>query len=446
MKRRNFIKLSLAVGAGILLPDFVFSEEIDFSKITFSSGVHSANNAQTIIVYLYGGASQLAGNLTNMTEIAAASESNYNYFGDMTATTNNFWKEAGGEHLEKLIADGDMTIFRTCYAYARGLGGSPHGSSTSENQRGNYGESAGILTNLAYILDKNGAVDQNTQLPFITLEGESTFYAEEETEKIPTYLKPAGFSADFSNPYSRNERATVYYSPAEDPEKDAILHTKMDALAQKNNPESKIKTAFSKRIELNTFIKSIRDSATPDLGDDAYPESSDFANTLEAAIKILIHSPETKVITTSGSSGLGGWDDHEHAREYIGRIDELYRVLRSAMAHIKAAGKEDTINIMVFGEFGRNVNLNITKGWDHGNLQNVYILGGKGYFNHKGVVGETVLQDESSNWVGRIFQIPKPDTYSFEPPSIAATLYKIYGIENPDVLTGGYGEITPLFS
>jgi len=40
---------------------------------------------------------------------------------------------------------------------------------------------------------------------------------------------------------------------------------------------------------------------------------------------------------------------------------------------------------------------------------------------------------------------PKPGTYQFEPLSIAATLYKIYGIENPEELTGGYGPIDRLF-
>ena len=99
---------------------------------------------------------------------------------------------------------------------------------------------------------------------------------------------------------------------------------------------------------------------------------------------------------------------------------------------------------MVFGEFGRNVNLNSANGWDHGNLQNLYVLGGKGYFNHKGAVGETIVEDTGS--INRLYLKPKSGTYWFEPLSIASTLYKIYGIENPEELTGGYKEIDRLFS
>jgi len=98
---------------------------------------------------------------------------------------------------------------------------------------------------------------------------------------------------------------------------------------------------------------------------------------------------------------------------------------------------------MVFSEFGRNVNLNSAKGWDHGNLQNLYVLGGKGYFNHKGVVGETVLGETGS--INRLYLKPKKGSYQFEPLSIASTLYKIYGIENPEILTNGNAPINPLF-
>jgi uncharacterized protein (DUF1501 family) len=99
---------------------------------------------------------------------------------------------------------------------------------------------------------------------------------------------------------------------------------------------------------------------------------------------------------------------------------------------------------MVFGEFGRNVNLNSANGWDHGNLQNFYVLGGKGYFNHKGVVGETIV--ENTGQINRLYLKPKSGTYQFEPMSIAATLYKIYGIENPETLTDQYEAIAPLFT
>ena len=116
-------------------------------------------------------------------------------------------------------------------------------------------------------------------------------------------------------------------------------------------------------------------------------------------------------------------------------MENLFATLYSAMAHLKAVGKDGKINIMVFAEFGRNVNLNSANGWDHGNLQNLYVLGGKDYFNHKGVVGETVV--DVTGKLNRLWLKPKQGTYWFEPISIASTLYKLYGIENPEVLTGG---------
>jgi hypothetical protein len=36
---------------------------------------------------------------------------------------------------------------------------------------------------------------------------------------------------------------------------------------------------------------------------------------------------------------------------------------------------------------------------------------------------------------------PKANSYTFEPMSIAATLYKVYGIENPELITNGHGAV-----
>ncbi|HHE05626.1 MAG TPA: DUF1501 domain-containing protein [Epsilonproteobacteria bacterium] len=266
------------------------------------------------------------------------------------------------------------------------------------------------------------------------------------------FLKPVGISEDLENPYSRYERDWRYYTREEREITDyndkengfsAALYKKMDELAQKNNDSGKMKDAFSRRASLSDFIDDIANTMTPELGEDAYLENDRFSEKLETAIKILSKNPDTKVVTI-GTGGLGGWDDHNEARDYVSRTESLFRSLKSAMAHIKAEGKEQNINIMVFGEFGRNVNLNSALGWDHGNLQNFYVLGGKGYFNHKGVVGETVL--ENTGQLNRLYLKPKPGSYQFEPHSIAATLYKIYGIDNPETLTGGNGPIEQLLS
>ena len=453
MKRRNFIKLSLLTGTAVLLPSFSYSKDLDLSEIVFSKEVHDSNQAQTIIIFMYGGASQLGGNLSNIDEIKQASQSDYNYFRGITKTENNCWQEAGGTHMEKLIADGDMTLFRCCYSKVREESNNKaHGLCTMQNQKGSFDEnSAGIVANLAQILEKNNIVNKNSLMPFITFEGESKFYSEGK-EPLNSYLKPVGINENLDNPYSRYERDWIYYTAQEraipkynDREEgfNAALYAKMDTLAQTNNETGSIKNAFARRASLNSFIKNIAESTTPDLGDDAYPQNNKFAKKLETAIKILAHNQDTKTITI-GTGGLGGWDDHNEARDYVSRTESLFKSLVSAMAHIKAEGKENNINIMVFGDFGRNVNLNSALGWDHGNLQNFYVLGGKGYFNHKGVVGETIL--ENTGQFNRLYLKPKQGTYQFEPLSIAATLYKIYGVENAKVLTDENNPINQLFS
>jgi len=451
MERRTFIKLSLTASVALMMPDLGYSAALDLSKIRFSKSVFEENNAQTIIIFLYGGASQLGGNITNLSEIEKYSQNSYaEYFRGVTPTKNGCWQEAGGNEMERLLADGDMTLYRCCYSDKREKAGNKaHGVCTEQNQKGSFDtDGGGIVANIATILDAKGAIGSKTLMPFVTMEGESTFYTE-GTKALAGYLKPVGINERFDNPYERDVRNWIYYTEAErehdgywkkDEEGgfDPALSSRMDTLAQKNNTTGKIKDAFARRGELAAFMKNVAGAATPDLGEDAYPQNDSFSAKIEAAIKLLDKNPDTRIITL-GTGGLGGWDDHNSARDYVDRMEALFRALRSGMAHLKALGKEGTVNIMVFGEFGRNVNLNSAHGWDHGNLQNLYVLGGKNYFDHKGVVGETVVDNTGS--LNRLWLKPKSGTYWFEPPSIAATLYAIYGIENPDMLTGGYRKI-----
>jgi hypothetical protein len=451
MRRRGFLKLSLITGVALHLPSVVSAKSLDFTKVRFNEDVNSSNQAQSIIVFLAGGASELCGNLTNLDEIKEKSKNSYNYFGTITKTPNNCWGEAGGDEMEDLISAGDMTLFRSCYSQKREeTGNKAHGICTVENQKGSYDEkSAGILTNLALILEKNGVIGENSMLPFITLDGDSSFY-DREFVYVKPFLKPVGMDRKLNNPYKRaNNRDWRLYTSAERGEKNynrsdaeggfnPALNEKMDTLAQSYNVEGKIKEAFTKRAPIANFIDDIKNSQTPDLGANSYSDDY-FSQKMETAIKIATHNPDTKVITLS-TSGLGGWDDHGNARNYVERMSELFSTLKSAIAHLKATEKEQTINIMVFGEFGRNVNLNDSNGWDHGNLQNLFILGGKRYFSHKGVVGETELGGKGG-LVNRLYLKPKSGTYEFDPMSIASTLYKIYGIDNPELITGGFNPI-----
>lgn len=458
MERRAFLKLSLVMSGAVVMPKFTYAKIVDLSKIKFSA---PNGNVQSIIIFLYGGASQLAGNLTNIDDIEKASQNKYStYFtgnSSMTETTNKCWEEAGGAELEDMISSGDMTIFRTCYStYREKINLKAHGVCVSQNQRGSFDDdNAGVITNLAQVLEANGVINSETFMPFVTMEGESQFYMIGHTP-LNSYLKPIGVDRELKNPYERKSREWLFYTEAEKksaPKKysksdeeggfDPALDATLTKLAQENNSDSRIRDAFDKRELLAKKMEEIANIKTPDLGANAYPNNSKFAQSLQSAIKILKYNSDTKVITIAGSSGLGGWDDHSSAKEYIERSQELFHTLKSAVAHIKAEDKIDDISIFVFGEFGRGVNLNSAHGWDHGNLQNLYVIGGKGYLNHKGIVGETYLSGEGN--VHRLYLKPKEGSYSFEPLNIASTIYQIHGIQNPQELTG-YPAITPLFN
>jgi len=445
MQRRSFIKLSLAACASMALPSISNASAVDYSQVQFDKSVYAANAPQVLMIYLYGGASQLAGNLTNYDEIEAKSQSSYaSYFRSITKTSNDFWQEAGGTYLEDMVAAGDMTVFRTCYSKVREVNNNKsHGSCTNQNQKGSFDESrAGIVTNITNILSNAALVDASTPMPFISMEGDSQFYAEGNTT-VPSYLKAVGLNEELDNPYKRyvrnwfeytsEERQTQGYNDAQTGF-DPAFNTTMNEMAQSLNTNSKIHDAFEKREPLSIFVENIKNATTPDLGADAYPTNSSFAKRVESSIKVLANNPATKIITMN-TGGLGGWDDHNDARQYVDRAELMFKTLKSAMAHLKALGKQNNISIMVFGEFGRNVNLNSALGWDHGNLQNFYVLGGKNYFSHRGVVGETVLDDSGS--VNRLYMKPKEGSESYEHLSIAATLYKVFGITNPEVLTDG---------
>lgn len=447
MKRRDFLKTTSLAAAAMLFPTVGNSAPIDFSQVEFDANIYHENGAQTIMVFLYGGPSELGGNLTNIEDIKANSQSNYdNYFRGVTATTNGFWQEAGGSIMEEMIADGDLNVFRTCYSQVRDdEGNRSHGNCTAQNQRGilTDSDSAGVFSVIANTLYQNGVVTEETKLPFLTMEGESTFFSAPDFS-LQSFLKPTALSSNLNNPYEReNDNHWYWYTDEEREGKSweeytsqrSLLDIAMDQLAQRLNLNGKIKENFDKREALNNFIETMKNATIPE--DITYPNNQ-FAQNLETAIKIMSHNPDTKVISL-GNGGLGGWDDHNEARDYPVRMEALFSALKSAMQHIKAVGKEEKINIVVWGEFGRNVNLNSALGWDHGNLQNLFMLGGKNYLNHLGVVGETTMHKYGA--INRMYLKPKEGSYWFEPASVAATLYSIYGITNPEYLTGGYGPI-----
>lgn len=440
MNRRVFLKGLSLVTMSALFPSLAYgSTPVDLSQVEFNATTYNNNKAQTIIVYLYGGASELGGNLTNLDEIQEKSQNKYNT-SYVTQTTNNFWKQAGGEAMERMLAAGEMNIFRTCYRKDNPT--RSHGDCTAENQRGlmnmddpTYG--AGIFSTLGKVLANNSVIHSETVLPFLTMEGESGLFATGPFD-VEKFLRPAAMSENLTNPYNRRLNYEMYTNDEwnSDPRPvETSISATMDSLAQSINQNQDIQNAFDKRAELGTFIQEQQEKELPQGIE--YPDTS-FAKKLKAAVNVLTGNPDTKAISL-GSGGLGGWDDHSDAiDEYRDRMTKTMESIEVALAHLKALEKNN-VNIIVFAEFGRNVNLNDSGGWDHGNNQNVYIFGGRDYFNHVGIVGETELSPEESN--NRLYTKPTENSYTFEPYAVAATIYKMYGVTNPEVLTQGYEAI-----
>ncbi|MDH5730323.1 MAG: hypothetical protein OEZ58_15105, partial [Gammaproteobacteria bacterium] len=220
MKRRSFLKNIGSFGAaGLispvlpLMPKKAFADH--FPQLQFRN-VAAANLPRYINVFLYGGPSELAGNLSNIEDINANSQNPYpNNLNPNDANTlvtaNNLWSTAGGTIMEQMLASGDLSIYRTMNR--RKDNNRAHGISVIQNLVGNLDvDTPGIATTLAWIIENNNpfgkAVDE-LLFPFITFEGESRAFKRVGHE-VPVALKPLALnpnlSANVFNPYQRSNQ------------------------------------------------------------------------------------------------------------------------------------------------------------------------------------------------------------------------------------------------
>jgi len=89
MNRRIFLKGMSLVAMSALFPSLTYgATPVNLAQVQFNSSIYNSNNAQTIMIYLYGGASELGGNLTNLDDIQANSQNRYDT-NRVTATTNH---------------------------------------------------------------------------------------------------------------------------------------------------------------------------------------------------------------------------------------------------------------------------------------------------------------------------------------------------------------------
>ncbi|MGD2184473.1 MAG: DUF1501 domain-containing protein [Desulfobacterales bacterium] len=447
MNRRRFLKAAGMCSLSLALPPFIWKQNAFAALPDNLNYVAPAMIPQIIHVFLYGGPSELAGNLTNIAEIDANSQNPYpasldpnNANNDITR--NNFWGSAGGDIMEALLANGEMSLYRTINRIKDDS--KAHGRSISQNLVGNLNlANAGIATTLAAILDKfnpfGKAVDE-LLLPFVTFEGDSRIFSRGDLD-IPLALRPLALDANFNNPYSRAENNFL------DINNDNTNDQKLEELAQARSnlfPQfEKVNDAFIKRAELADFIDSSFNSekiiedlpVDPDTGQRIQYPPGNFGTRLLAAVSLAIKNPET-VFISLGSGGLGGWDDHSDSlSRYPNRFQRLMEALQAASRHL-ALMDANNIVINVFGDFGRNVNVNDSNGWDHGNNQNLYTIGGADIAGRAlgKLVGKT--QRIGTPFQNRQFTSPTSDSYQCEPFAIASSFYKYFGVQNPELLTG----------
>ncbi len=446
--RRQFLKSVGFTGLALSLPLPFAKQELHAALLDNIDYKKPPTIPKIIHVFLYGGPSELAGNLTNIAEIDANSQNFYPSSldpdnPDNDITKNKFWGQAGGDIMEALMADKYLSIYRTVNRIKDDS--KAHGRSVTQNLVGNLDLlNPGIASTLAAILELYNPFGKSIEelvLPFVSLEGESRVFALGDLS-VPQVMRPMTLDANFKNPY---ERSKNWYVDGSDEDEN---NNRLDRLAQSISARyptkyAKIIEAFAKRAELEAFIDSRFNSDTVDAdlpvdpltGQQIQYPSSNFGNRLKSAVSLAIGNPDT-VFISLGSSGLGGWDDHSDALEdYPSRMNGLMAALQVACRHMELKNA-DNIVIHVFGDFGRNVNLNNSMGWDHGNNQNLYTLGGWGIPGRAmgKLVGRTRRIGQSKQ--NRQFTSPTSGSYQCEPFAIASTIFKYFGVQNPQVLTG----------
>ncbi len=477
MKRRDFNKALAILGSALTIPpiltkkglisplqaagisnkQILAARSMVLGEVDYSA---PATLPTVINVFMYGGPSELGGNLSNIQDISANSQNPYPaaMLRDVTnnngqITPNKMWASAGGSIMETMIANKQMSLYRTVN---RVLDDSKaHRTSIFSAQVGGLSEEApGMGTTLAAILVAYHPefMDPNNipLLPFISMEGESVLFNSGDISLALPY-RPVSLDSNFNNPYKRDSSLVAIASTSTCGASAANCDAIIEALAKNTssglaNKYQKVIDAFAKRAELDDFItgRLSGDPATH-VPTDFNTFTGSFGRNMRAATVLALENPDTKFIALS-TGGLGGWDNHDNAIDgYAARVQELMVNMQAAVNLLakgtvdatgtdKANPRNDVI-INVYGEFGRNVNLNGSMGWDHGNNMNLYTFGGEGIGGRQlgKIVGSTKRIGTSGQ--NRQFTSPTDGSYQFEPMSIASSVYKYFGVLNPEALT-----------
>ena len=509
MNRRMFLKGLAAAGMSAFAPSLTSLRGlypaahamVDYQGV---SVIAPSVMPQVINIFLYGGPSELSGNLTNIVEINDNSQNSYTgRFGneilqnDVDGTGNNglitrngFWRGAGGTHMQYMLDQGMMSVYRTIHKVKNPT--RSHRESVLMGLKGSLDVDfgAGVGTRIAAMMLENRSAYEtgstaladgtiisditdvtSLPLPYVSLEGETRAFQQDPDINLPLALRYLTLSEDFDNPYARNNNGD---GPALELIADTVRDQAYldryrgvaDAFSNRETMEDNIGslTGGANPVSRTTdssgnFLPSLSNTDTivtdnPDFFEDQmdgtsrlrYPDRNQnrYADRIRAAVTLALENPSTMYISVGG--GLGGWDDHNNGVDrYPDRMEDLFETLRVAMLHIQlSAGTTpggrtrttDNIIINMFGDFGRRVNLNNSQGWDHGNNQNLWTFGGAG-IRGAGALGKVVGKTARVGESGTNNQVTEPtsDSYQAEPMSIASSVYSYFGVQNPELLT-----------
>ena len=516
MKRRSFIKSMGAVGASALLPS---SWPTAFNMSTMYRAANSAVNyagvqiaapsvmPQVINIFLYGGPSELSGNLTNINDINASSQNSYTTaFGNRIlafddtgdaangfVTRHGFWRGtpnnntptvdnndgAGGRDMQFMVDQSYMTVYRTLMK--RKDGTRSHRESILMSQKGSLDieASAGVGTRIAAMLYQNRAAYEGTTtfadgsavdmdnmiLPFVSFEGDTRFFAIDPDYSIPLLLRGTTLDENLNDPYTRqnNGNAAVLDAMVSRKLADPAYSSRFAAVIGSNDLREYLAQRIGSLQTASGVLPNVLEAADANnlgIAQGAaliYPANNRYSARVQAAVTLAIENPGSMYITVGG--GLGGWDDHNNGIDnYRGRMNQLFAALKAAALHIKYSGTQtagvtgtpggglarrtDNIVINVFGDFGRRVNLNNSEGWDHGNNQNLWTIGGAGVASAANggalrQLGKVVGRTQRVGTSGTNDQVTEPvsGSYEIEPMSVAASVYSYFGAQNPEILT-----------
>jgi uncharacterized protein (DUF1501 family) len=428
MKRRDFLKLSAVTASALFLPSSLFGEGENaifdysvFDTVTFDEEAFGTNSPQILAIFLSGGSSQLAGNLTNFTDIKRLSESSYP---NITVTENGFWSDAGGLEMEDMLANNKLSVVRTIFR-GEETNTRSHGIQTIQNQTGSVnGTKSGFFTDILYLLNKFGVVTENSVMPSLSFTGGTPDIYKRGDLQIEPYLNFSSMDSNLNNPYSMKDNRNLI-----DGGNDVLKNLANGVNGGKvgNSLFNKAHTNFVRKDELSVVVDEISaQEISVEFPNDTY------GNSIKSSLKMMIHNSDTKL----SFMNFGGWDDHSGAiNNYKNRISKVFKAIKAGTDYLEAEGNR-SISIWVFTEFGRNVNLNKSLGWDHGNIFNLFVAGNNPtYLNMGQIIGETEIFKPSLT-SNRVYMRPTEDSEKHEPFAIASTIEKIFGITNPEVLTG----------